>query len=76
MTIKREPKPCADGCWYHIKTRMFGADYQILVVTGWGRLRYAMAFVGWEPLEIDRKRLAHAMLEARKESRKARKEAV
>jgi len=55
---------------------MFGADYQILVVTGWGRLRYAIAFVGWEPLEVDRKRLAHAMREARKQARKARKEAA
>jgi hypothetical protein len=76
MTIKRDPKPCASGCWYHFKNQMFGADYQVLVVTSWGRLRYAMAFVGWEPLEVDRKRLAHAIREARKEARKARKEAA
>jgi len=55
---------------------MFGADYQVLVVTSWGRLRYAMAFVGWEPLEVDRKRLANAIRESRKEARKARKEAA
>jgi hypothetical protein len=50
--------------------------HQVLVVTSWGRLRYAMVFVGWEPLEVDRKRLAHAIREARKEVKKARKEAA
>jgi hypothetical protein len=55
---------------------MFSEEYQVLVVTSWGRLRYAMAFIGWQPLEIDRKRLAHAIREARKEVKKARKEAA
>jgi hypothetical protein len=76
MTIKREPKLTADGCYYHIKTQMFSEEYQVLVVTSWGRLRYAMVFVGWQPLEVDRKRLAHAIREARKEARKARREAA
>jgi hypothetical protein len=55
---------------------MFSEEYQVLVVTSWGRLRYAMAFIGWQPLEIDRKRLANAIREARKEVKKARKEAA
>jgi hypothetical protein len=55
---------------------MFGMEYQVLVVTSWGRLRYAMVFVGWGPLEVDRKRLANTMREARKEARKERKEAA
>jgi hypothetical protein len=55
---------------------MFGVDYQVLAVTGWGRFRYAMVFVGWEPLEVDRKRLAHAIREARNDARKARREAA
>jgi hypothetical protein len=77
MTIKREPKPCGGGCYYHIKTKIFSEDAnQVLVVTSWGRLRYAMVFVGWQPLEVDRKRLAHAIREARKEARKARREAA
>jgi hypothetical protein len=76
MTIKREPKPCASGCWYHFKNQMFGGDHQVLAVTSWGRIRYAMVFVGWQPLEVDRKRLAHAIREARKEVKKARKEAA
>ena len=77
MTIKRDPKPCASGCYYHIKTQMFSENaHQVLVVTSWGRLRYAMVFVGWQPLEVDRKRLAHAIREARKEVKKARKEAA
>jgi hypothetical protein len=77
MTIKRGPKPCGSGCYYHIKTKIFGEDdNQVLVVTSWGRLRYAMVFVGWQPLEVDRKRLAHAIREARKEVKKARKEAA
>jgi hypothetical protein len=76
MKIKREPKPCASGCWYHFKNQMFGVDHQVLAVTSWGRFRYAMVFVGWEPLEVDRKRLAHAIREARKEVKKARKEAA
>ena len=76
MTIRREPKPCGGGCYYHIKTQMFSEEYQVLVVTSWGRLRYAMVFVGWQPLEVDRKRLAHAIREARKEVKKARKEAA
>jgi hypothetical protein len=77
MTIKREPKPCGGGCYYHIKTKIFSEDAnQVLVVTSWGRLRYAMVFVGWQPLEVDRKRLAHAIREARKGARKARREAA
>ena len=77
MTIKRDPKPCNSGCYYHIKTKIFGEDdNRVLVVTSWGRLRYAMVFVGWQPLEVDRKRLAHAIREARKEARKVRRDAA
>ena len=77
MKIKREPKPCGGGCYYHIKTKMLSADaYHGLVDTSWGRLRYAMVFDGWQPMEVDRKRLARAIREARKEARKARREAA
>jgi hypothetical protein len=77
MTIKRDPKPCASGCYYHITTQMFSENaHKVLVVTSWGRLRYAMVFIGWEPLEVDRKRLARAIRAARNDARKSRKDAA
>jgi len=55
---------------------MFGMDHQVIISTNWGRLKYACVWVGWEPLEVDRNRLALAIRAAREDARKARKEAA
>ena len=76
MKITREPKPCSSGCWYHLESRMFGMDHRVNISTNWGRLKYACVWVGWEPLEVNRDRLALALRAARADARQAKRRAA